>query len=1174
MTRAHSVVLLVLLGCGQSAPASSQEPEATLAPFDGHSLTGWDGDPRCWSVENGELVGRTRAEAPLERSTYLVWTGGELRDFELTLSYRLVSGNSGVQFRSRVVGEHNVAGYQADLADAQGLTGSLYEQFGRDTLVAPGERTRVAETGKLERERLASEAELAAANHPGEWNELRIRAVGERCELFLNGVRTAELLDKSPKRASLSGCLALQLHSGPPMEVRFRDFRLVDLGGVHDGRERLEPRWIWSHATPGPDEEAWFQKTIELSAGVRSATLFAVADDGFEAYLNGELVAEGEGSDRTQQVDVSARVRPGPNVLALWAHNIDGPAALLATLQVTGEGGLGVYATDPSWRVARTEPRDWLRSSDDPAWGPPHSFGPIGTEPWPRPSNQVKHARLTALPGEEVSVPEGFVCELVYSVPRARQGSWVALTFDDRGRAYASDQHGFLYRVELSPGGLAERVERVPVELGEAQGLCWAFDALYVVVNRSKRFESGLYRVTDSDGDDRLDRFELLRAFEGNDEHGPHAVVHAFDEELYVIGGYEVAPPAEAMAEWGASFLPVGRLPVAVQRVELTEFELAQQGATGWVARTDRDGRKWELVALGLRNAYDLAFDRDNQAYAFDSDMEWDLGMPWYVPTRIVQVVERSDHGFRLGSARWPTWFPDSKRAVVDVGRSSPTGMLSGRDLQFPDPYRGAIFCGDWLKGRIFAFFPASSGEASPRVEDFASGKPLPVTDLACGPGGMLYFTTGGRHAQSGLYRIRAIWKAAEPKGGNITPLSYGFDELRAASLDAIRRELGGRWDISAARATLESRPIAEWAESIASEPDARIRAQLELSLARVGPPERVAKLLGVLAEREIDPKNIEGAELALRTLELALLRAAPVPFEVRARLAERLLAAFPSKEIELDRQLGVLLASLPEAEERFVPLALAKLAQNGIDAEGFHWAFVLRHTTRGWTSARRRQYFEWLRAAELGLGGGREVPMFLAALRTDALATLDEGERAALGELVEPRTDGGFAPSTVRPFVHAWSEAELTPALARLAEPRDLARGARLLREASCLTCHRIEGRGQALGPELDGLAGRFGPEDLLASLLDPDREVPDRFRDTEIRTRAGRLLVGKLVGGDAQGLLLRESYGARGVVRIARDEIESQELSRTSPMPRGLLDVLELDEVLDLLAYLLQDG
>jgi hypothetical protein len=480
-----ALLLLVWLGLGCGAAA--QDPAATEV-FDGRTLAGWRGDERHWSVEDGQIVGRTSADAPLERSTYLVWEGGELRDFELTLKYRIERGNTGVQFRSRVTGEHVVTGYQADLADALGLTGTLYEQFGRaQTLCERGERTHALATGKIERARFAPSESFADLAREGEWNELRIRAVGTTSELFVNGVKTAELVDESP-RGALSGVLALQLHSGPPMEARFKDFRLVELGGAHDPRERVEPLWIWTHGAPEPDEEAWFQRVVELPGPARRATLFATADDAFEAYLDGELVAAGHDATRTQQVDVTTRVHEGANVLSLWARNVDGPAALLAYLHVEGDGWRRLVASGPDWRGARAEPELWMQTGADPRWGPVHPFGPVGVEPWARPANQVKHAPLAALPASEVEVPEGFEVELLYSVPRARQGSWVALCSDGKGALYASDQHGALYRYVLSTG----LVERVYVPLGEAQGLAGAGEALYVVVNRAERYESGL----------------------------------------------------------------------------------------------------------------------------------------------------------------------------------------------------------------------------------------------------------------------------------------------------------------------------------------------------------------------------------------------------------------------------------------------------------------------------------------------------------------------------------------------------------------------------------------------------------------------------------------------------------------------------------------------------------
>jgi len=1170
---ALSGLVLTALACAQAE---------SRVPFDGVSLAGWEGDERYWTVADGAIVGRTTRERPLERTTYLVWTGGELRDFELSLRYRLTGGNSGVQFRSRVVGEHNVAGYQADLADLAGYTGQIYEQFGRNFLARRGENARVAATGKLEATRFASEEQMAALVRPGEWNELRIRAVGAHSEVWVNGTRTAELDDQSPLRASLSGVLALQLHSGEPMEVRFRDLVLRDLGGVHDAREHVDPQWIWTHAGATAGEEAWFAATIDPGgAAVQRATLFAVGDDGYEAYLNGELVAAGQGADRMQQVDVTRLLRAGPNHLALWGRNEDGLAAVLVSLVVDTPEGKRFFGTDARWHGASTEPADWTRALTGAQWGSVHSYGPLGTEPWQRPAFQVKNAGLSALAGDALHLPEGYAAELLYSVPRARQGSWVSLAFDPRGRGYASDQHGFLYAIDPAPPGAdpaTTHVERIELPLGEAQGLCWAFDALYVVVNHTERFESGLYRVRDTDGDGRLDHVEELQSFHGNTEHGPHAVVPGPDgASLYVVGGNEVDVPDDALAGWNGSYLPVGRLPAAVQRVDLTQFELTRESASGWIARTDRDGRDWELVAAGLRNAYDLAFDRDGELFAFDSDMEWDLGLPWYVPTRLLHVVERADFGFRQGSARWPTWFPDTLPAVVEAGRASPTGMLAGTELAFAARHRRAIFAGDWLKGRILAFHLEPEGASfRGEIEVFATGKPLPVTDLAAGPDGALYFTTGGRHVQSGLYRI--VYRGEREADAPPTPAET---EARAVREHVARSpfslpgepEARDRYVRHAFRSAYERSPH-DGTQLEAPTPLAA--ADVGLAHARAGDSDQVRAVLERLSAQPIDLKDEELAATVLRTLEVALLRAGELEPELRARLAERLLAVFPCGQRDLDRELGVLLASLPEAEARFVPLALERLAaastSNG--SEAFHWALLLRNLRRGWTIEGRQQFFRWLQSADVAFDGGRAVPIFLRELRRDALATLTDAERTELGPLLEPGTDDATV-GAPRPFVQAWRVEDLEPELAAAVEgERDLARGPRLLREARCLTCHRVDGRGQAVGPELDGLAGRFAPLDLLESILEPSREVPERYRDTLVTTADERVHVGRVVGEEDGALLLLDAYGARNVLRIPREEIVEQGESPLSPMPEGLLDTFTREELFDLVAYLLQDA
>ncbi len=192
----------------------------------------------------------------------------------------------------------------------------------------------------------------------------------------------------------------------------------------------------------------------------------------------------------------------------------------------------------------------------------------------------------------------------------------------------------------------------------------------------------------------------------------------------------------------------------------------------GTVLRTDENGTKWELIAGGFRNPYDIDFNADGELFTYDSDMEWDVGLPWYRPTRILHVVPGGEYGFREGNQKWPEYYEDSLPAAVNIGLGCPTGVKFGTKSNFPEKYRRAFFVMDWTFGRILAVHLHPKGasyvasnplasytypkgpESSDDVEVFLSGKGMPLTDLEFGKDGAMYFTVGGRGTQGGLYRV------------------------------------------------------------------------------------------------------------------------------------------------------------------------------------------------------------------------------------------------------------------------------------------------------------------------------------------------------------------------------------------------------------------------------------
>ncbi|MBX3746008.1 MAG: DUF1080 domain-containing protein [Verrucomicrobiae bacterium] len=248
-----SLALALLAAQPFSGHAASDE----IALFNGRNLDGWEGHADIWFVRDGAITGQTRPETALKHNTFLVWKGGTIEDFELRLSYRIVGGNSGIQYRSRVVQQGAqgpiVGGYQADFEAGTTYSGILYEERGRGILAQRGQFTRItpADDGRHRVTVLGSlgrTEDIQAGIKPEQWNDYLIVARGNRLTHLINGRVTADVIDDDPARAAASGVLAFQVHVGPPMTVQFKDIRLRHLAPAPaptlSDLDRLAGEWI------------------------------------------------------------------------------------------------------------------------------------------------------------------------------------------------------------------------------------------------------------------------------------------------------------------------------------------------------------------------------------------------------------------------------------------------------------------------------------------------------------------------------------------------------------------------------------------------------------------------------------------------------------------------------------------------------------------------------------------------------------------------------------------------------------------------------------------------------------------------------------------------------------------------------------------------------------------
>ena len=642
--------------------------------------------------------------------------------------------------------------------------------------------------------------------------------------------------------------------------------------------------------------------------------------------------------------------------------------------------------------------------------------------------------------GEAVAHPEGFEVEKIYTVPKGEQGSWVSMAIDDKGRLYCSDQgKAGLWRITL---GDELKVEKVPAAISGGQGLLWAFNRLYVCVNGGGvgGHGSGLYYLTDTNGDDQLDKVTPMRGLQGGGEHGPHAVVLTPDgKSLMVVGGNHTKPPnPETYAvpkNYGEDLL----LP---RMADARGHARNIRAPGGWIARTDPDGKSWNFYSSGFRNQYDVAFNAHGEMFTYDSDMEWDSGTPWYRPTRVYHCTSGSEFGWRTGTGKWPAWYPDCLPPTVDIGPGCPTGVMSGLGSSFPADYQHAIYAFDWTYGTIYAIHLAPEGSSYRGIkEEFVTGVPLNVTDGVIGKDGNMYFAVGGRGTQSALYRVSYTGEASKERR---FPDTAAHRELRAkrqelesihgravaGSIDKIWSSLGheDRFIRYAARVALEHQPVSDWAARALGEEHLQASLTALLALTRQGDQSHQDALLDALSR--LSPADMSDTQKleALRVLSLCFIRMGKPDEATAAEVADAISPLYPAKTDALNRELVDMLVYLgaPDVVAKTVPLlsqeavgleeiefddellkrsgrygnSFLNQKANNPQRQQIHYAFALKNVSNGWTPELRKQFFTWFAKAR-NFKGGASFGGFLNNFRNEALAKItDADEKAAMDAL------------------------------------------------------------------------------------------------------------------------------------------------------------------------------
>jgi putative heme-binding domain-containing protein len=554
---------------------------------------------------------------------------------------------------------------------------------------------------------------------------------------------------------------------------------------------------------------------------------------------------------------------------------------------------------------------------------------------------------------------------------------------------------------------------------------------------------------------------------------------------------------------------------------------------------------------------------------------------------------------------------------MVDIGPGSPTGVVSGQGAKFPAKYQHAIFANDWTYGTMYAIHLTPEGGAyRAEKEEFVSGRPLPLTDVLIHPeDGAMYFAVGGRGTQSAVYRVTYTGK--ESTAPAAAPKQTAAQALRR-KLEALHNDGTGtaavaeawphlahpdRWVRYAARVAIERQPASAWAPRLLTG-EKRPWAIIEgaVALARVGSVENRDALLTLLNGLNFGPLDESARLAAIRAYQLVLIRRGNPEGAVLDATVKRLDALYPSKSRVMNRELAGTLIRIgsPTVVAKTVPLmltandadlkyasdalldrnkgyatAFADAANSRPNQEQIAYAYLLREAKTGWTPALRRSFFAWFpRTAPWR--GGNSFKGFLENIRKDALGTVsDPAERdtyaklstqkvaAPAQEFAQPKGPG-----------HSYGVAEATAMITGPLRGRDYENGRAMFHSTACASCHRFNGAGGGVGPDLTGVASRYSVRDLFENIIEPSKVISDQYGSEEIQLKDGSILVGRAYVENGKIVVTADPRNPDESTSVAVADVVSRKPYPVSLMPAGLINGLNRDELLNLVAYLQSGG